>query len=83
MIWLFILIYLLGAVITGIWVYISLIKKYIKENTALKFSVWIEDYDSTIFASALLWFIVLPIGIILYLIKRIIERINKHYNVEL
>jgi hypothetical protein len=83
MIWLYILIYCLGAVTTGLWVYILLIKKYLKENTALKFRVWIEAYDSTIFASALFWFIVLPIGIIFYLIKRIIERINKYYNIEL
>lgn len=83
MIWLYILIYFLGAVITGLLVYISLIKKYIKENTALKFGVWIENYIPYIFIYALFWFIVLPIGIIPYLIKIIIERINKHYNVEL
>ena len=81
MIWLYILIYFLGAIITGICVYISLIKKYIKENTALKFGVWIETYDFAIFASALFWFIVLPIGVILDLISKIIERINKHYNI--
>jgi hypothetical protein len=83
MTWLYILIYFLGAVVTGLWVYILLIKKYKKENTALKFSVWIEAYDIIILLYALFWFIVLPIGIILYFIKRIIERINKHYNVEL
>ena len=83
MIWLYILIYFLSAIITGLCVYILLIKKYKKENTALKFSVWIEAYEMIIYFSALFWFIVLPIGIIVYLIKRIIERINKHYNVEL
>jgi hypothetical protein len=83
MTWLYILIYFLGAVVTGLWVYILLIKKYKKENTALKFSVWIEAYDIIILLYALFWFIVLPIGIILYFIKRIIERINKHYNVDL
>lgn len=83
MIWLYILIYFLGAVVTGLWVYILLIKKYKKENTALKFSVWIESYDIIILLYALFWFIVLPIGIIIYLISKIIEIINKHYNVEL
>jgi hypothetical protein len=83
MIWIYILIYFLGAVITGFLIYISLIKKYIKEKSALKFGVWIESYDTIIIFSALFWFIVLPIGIILYFIKRIIERINKHYNVDL
>jgi hypothetical protein len=83
MIWLYILIYFLGAIGTGLWVYILLIKKYKKENTALKFSVWIESYDIIILLYALFWFIVLPIGIIVTPIKRIVERINKHYNVEL
>ncbi len=83
MIWLYILIYFLGAVATGLWVYILLIKKYIKENSALKFGVWIEAYECIIYFSAPFWFIVLPIGIIIELISKIIERINKHYNVEL
>jgi len=83
MFWLYILIYCLGAVATGIWVYILLIKKYLKENNALKFSIWIENYDFNITISVLFWFIILPIGIIIYFISKIIERINKHYNVEL
>ena len=82
MIWLYILIYFLGAIGTGLWVYTLAVKKYIKENTALKFSVWIETYVFTIFASALFWFIILPIGIIFYTIGRIIKRINKHYNID-
>lgn len=83
MIWLYILIYFLGAVVTGLCVYISLIKKYIKEKSALKFGVWIETYEILIYLSALFWFIVLPIGIIVYLINKITERINKYYNIEL
>lgn len=82
MAYLYILIYFLGAVMTGLWVYISLIKKYKKENTALKFGVWIESYCSTILFSTIFWFIALPIWIIIYLINRIIERINKHYNIK-
>lgn len=86
MIWLYILIYFLGAVVTGLCVYISLIKKYIKEKSALKFGVWIETYEILIYLLALFWFIVLPIGVIVDLIskiiKRIIERINKHYNID-
>lgn len=80
--WLYILIYFLGAVATGLLVYILLIKKYIKENSALKFGVWIENYDFIIIVSALVWFIAIPIGITIYSISKIIERINKHYNVE-
>lgn len=83
MIWIYILIYFLGAVITGLFVYISLIKTYIKENTALKFGVWFETYKIHTYLSALFWFIVLPILIIIDLISKIIERINKHYNIEL
>lgn len=63
MIWFYILIYFLGAIGTGLWVYTLLIKKYIKENTALKFSVWIESYEFFIPFFALFWFIVLPISI--------------------
>ena len=78
-IWIYILIYFLGAILTGLCRYILLIKKYKKENSALKFSVWIENYD---FSIIIIWFIVLPVGIIIYLISKIIERINKHYNIE-
>lgn len=77
------LLYFLGAVATGLCVYILLIKKYLKENTALKFNIWIENYGFSIAISALFWFIILPIGIIAYIISKIIERINKHYNVKL
>ena len=82
-IWLYILIYFLGAILTGLCRYILLIKKYIKENSALKFGVWVKDYDFRIIFSAIFWFIALPIEIIIELISKIIEIINKHYNVEL
>lgn len=82
LIWLYMLIYFLGAILTGLWVYILLIKKYLKENSALKFSVLVENYDVSIAISGLMWFIVLPISFIVCLISKIIERIHKHYNIE-
>lgn len=83
MIWIYILIYLLGAIGTGLLVYISLIKKYIKGKTALRFNIWIEGLDFYYFYfSIVFWFIILPIDIIAYLINKIIERIHKHYNID-
>lgn len=81
MIWLYILIYFLGAIITGLCIYTSYVKEYKREKTAIKFSYWIEDKYETIFMSSLFWAGTLPVFIITYLLKKIIERINKHYNI--
>lgn len=82
MIWLYILIYFLGAIITGICVYTFYVKEYKREKTAIKFSYWIENKYETIFMSSLFWVWLLLVFIIIYPFKKIIERINKHYNIE-
>ena len=53
MIWLYILIYFLGAVITWLIVYTLYVKQYIKEQSNLKFNYWVEEYyfDIIFFAS--------------------------------
>lgn len=82
MIWLYILIYFLGAIITGFCVYTFYVKEYKREKTAIKFSYWIENKYETIFMSSLFWVWLLLVFIIRYPFKKIIERINKHYNIK-
>ena len=83
MIWIYLFIYILGALFTGIFTYIVIIKEYIKENSHVKFSHWfdVHDYYGKIFFMAILWFIAVPIAIIISPIRYLIERINKHYNI--
>lgn len=78
----YLVVYILGAIFTGILVYISLIKEYLKEQSTLKFSTWLEDYDFAIIFSSIFWFVILPIMIIVYPVTKIIKKINKHYNIE-
>lgn len=82
MIWLYMLIYFLGAIIIGLCVYTFYIKEYKREKTAIKFSYWIEDKYETIFMSGLLWVPLLLLFVIIYPLTKIIERINRHYNIE-
>ena len=82
MIWIYVILYILFGLITFFLTYIFCIKKYIKEGSALKFSYWIEDYYSVLFFSFLGWFIILPIGIIVFLLNTIINKINKRYNIK-
>lgn len=79
----YLIIYILGSVFTGLFVYILLIKKYLREQSSLKFSTWLEAYDFAIISSSIFWFVILPIMIIVYPVTKIIKKINKHYNVEL
>lgn len=83
MFWLYILIYFLGAVATGLLVYTFYVKEYKRENTALSFRYWIVNKYEQIFLSGLFWVIILPIMIIVYSINKIVKKINKHYNVKL
>ena len=85
MIWICISIYILGALFTGIFTYIGIIRKYLKENSHVKFSYWLDnkEYLETISLTAIFWFIVVPMAIIMSPIRYLIKRINKHYNVEL
>jgi hypothetical protein len=82
MTWVYIIIYFLGAILTGFCVYSFYVKEYVKTKTALKFKYWIEDKYEMIFISSFFWFCLLFLFIILYPFKKIIKKINKHYNVE-
>lgn len=84
MIWLYILIYFLGALFTGIFTYTVIIRIYIQENSRVKFSYWLDctDYVEKLILISIFWFIIIPIAIIISPIMYLIERINKHYNIE-
>lgn len=82
MIWIYVILYILFALITFFVGYIFCVRKYIKEKSDLKFRHWIEDYYFILMYSSLCWFMLLPIGIIIYLLTIIINKINKHYNIE-
>jgi hypothetical protein len=82
MIWFYILIYFLGAIITWLIVYTLYVKQYIKEQSNLKFNYWVEEYYFDIIFLAAVWCVVLPVWIIKCAIKAITKKINKHYNIE-
>lgn len=84
MIWLYILIYFLGALFTGIYTYIGIIRKYLKEDSHVKFYHWfdVHDYDFNLMFISIFWFIFIPMTIIISPIGYLIKRINKHYNIE-
>lgn len=83
MVWVYIFIYFLGAIITGLYVYTFYVKEYVRIRSSLKFDIWIENYDFHIFTAALLWFILVPMQlIIIFPVRYLIKRINKHYNIE-
>lgn len=52
MTWVYIIIYFLGAILTGFCVYTFYVKEYVKTKTALKFKYWIEDKYEMIFISS-------------------------------
>lgn len=83
MILFYILIYFLGAIITGFCSYTFCVKEYKREKSALKFWYWMEvksKYEQ-IFMLSLFWVPSLLLFIITYPFKKIIERINKHYDI--
>ena len=82
MTWIYVILYILFGLITFFLAYILCIKQYLREGSALKFSYWIEDYYGILLCSFLGWFMVLPIGIIVFLLNTIINKINKHYNIK-
>lgn len=85
MIWIYLAIYILGALFTGIFIYICIIKIYLEENSCIKFYDWlnVNGYDVKLFIISIFWVIVIPISIIIFLpIYYLIKRINKHYNIE-
>lgn len=87
MIWVYIFIYFLVGIITGLCVYVYYVKKYLKEKSLLTFRYWMKYKYENIFISGFLWCVSVPVLIIMYpsekIIKKIVKRINKHYNVEL
>lgn len=82
MIWIYVISYILFALITFSVGYIFCVKKYIKEKSDLKFRDWIVDYYLILIFSSLGWFMLLPIGIIIFLLSIIINKINKYYNIK-
>lgn len=74
MIWLYILIYFLGAIGTGLIVYTLHIKQYLEEQSKLNFNKWIENYYFDIIFEAIFWFMALPVRVIIYAIKTIIKK---------
>jgi uncharacterized membrane protein len=82
MTWIYVILYILFGLITFFTAYILCIKQYLREGSALKFSYWVEGYYGILLFSFLGWFMVLPIGIIIFLFGTIINKINKHYNIK-
>lgn len=84
MIWTCLSIYILGALFTGIFTYIGIIKKYIKENSHIRFYHWLDvtGYYEKMLLITIFWFFVIPITIIISPIRYLIKRINKHYNIK-
>lgn len=74
--------YIIMAILTAIVIYVQLVKKYVKEESNVRFKYWIENKSDEILAVSILWFAAIPIYIICFFAKKIIERINKHYGVE-
>ena len=70
------------AITTAIVIYIRLIKKYVEEKPRMSFKSWIDGEIDEIIVVSILWFAAIPIHIICFFAKKIIERINKHYGVK-
>lgn len=78
-----VLIYLVGAGITFLLIYTILVKKYIKDKSALKFLIWFDQYLGLIISLTIFWVLVLPVMVMLCPILMGIKFINKHYGIEL
>lgn len=74
--------YFIMAILTAIVIYVQLVKKYVKEKSHIRFRYWINHKIDEIIVVSILWFAAIPIQIICFFAKKIIERINKHYGVE-
>lgn len=75
-------VYIIMAILTAIVIYIQLVKKYAKEKPRMSFKSWIDGEINEIIVVSILWFAAIPIYIISFFAKKIIERINKHYGVK-
>lgn len=75
------LIYILGAVLTYIFIYGFYVRKYKKENTAIKFKYWIDDKFIEIIVASIVWFITIPLYLLYLPIKIISKLIEKYYKV--
>lgn len=74
--------YIIMAILTAIVVYIRCVKEYIREESHVSFKFWIDGKIDEIVVVSILWFAAIPIQIICFFAKKIIERINKHYGVK-
>ena len=48
----------------------------------MRFKYWIDDKIDELIVVSILWFAAIPIHIICFFAKKIIELINKHYGVK-
>lgn len=76
-----ILVYILGAILTYIFLYGFYVRKYSKERSMLKFDYWIDDKYEKIFLTSIAWYIVIPLCILWLPIKIITNLIEKYYKV--
>ena len=74
--------YIIMAIFTAIVIYIQLVKKYVKEESHVRFKYWIDGKIDEIIVLSIFWFAAIPIHMICFFAKKIIERINKHYGVK-
>ena len=77
-----IIVSIIMAILTSIVIYIRFVKKYVKEESHMRFEYWIDGKIDDIVVSSLFWFAIIPKNIICFFAKKIIERINKHYGVK-
>ena len=75
-------IYLLGAVLTYIFIYAFYARKYYKEDPAIKFKYWIDDSLFERITSSIVWYITIPLYLLWLPIKIIINLIEKYYKVK-
>lgn len=74
--------YIIIGILTAIVVYIRYVKKYVKEESHMRFEYWIDGKIDDIVESSLFWFAIIPTKIICFFAKKLIDRINKHYGVK-
>lgn len=75
------LIYILGTVLTYIFIYAFYVRKYYKEDPAINFEYWIDDRFENIIFPSIIWFIAVPLYLLWLPVKIIINLIEKYYKV--
>jgi hypothetical protein len=74
--------YAIGALITFFIMYCVACKEYKKSNSHLKFEFWYKEECSTLHSIyTISWPFSIPILIILYIVRKIQDKINKLYGI--